>query len=1034
MLEHTQQFGNKTLSSTSNEESNIATNPLISSYISASAGSGKTTLLLKRILRLALINDNLASILCLVFTNAAANEIKNRLWAKASKWMICSEEDLKIELKELQKQKLSKDQVNKARSLMARLLQRENTIKIQTIHSFCAALLKVAVKDNQDELMHKNNFESFNAFSSYKILTSREKLNLLEKSFDNVMSDDAINQIYLKHLITIYDISFFKEMIFQVLSMPIWESNLSDYDIYLKCEEAMSSTHLIHKVHRQQNKKKDSLQDASIMQNAMASTIIEYYNQYDSVYYNNLCQIISIEKDVATIEAWLQDITNVQKFYSYSYIFLRQDLSPRAKIKVSFSDAKQQKTKKTKKSVQNSDSDKNFDKNKENSEKHANNEKHKIIRLHADTLAQLHDKVKQEQSKQILYDFALIANAMKHDFIIRKSKNAFLEYDELLEQALYAMELNASILYDIDYRINHVLVDEAQDFSHTQWRIVHAITSEFYAGDGAKSDINRTLFVVGDYKQSIFSFQGAIPEEFLLNKKFFKNAFTNANKKWHEVELHTCYRCSKDILVLVDKIFNQVDIFGSAALNNDDIRFEIKHKAAQKDSIISLNSDFSQEINLQPINLWLFEPQTYIKNKDWFIPTKNNPINKMSKSMELAEFISSKTLALIEDIKNQIHINKQNKINFISQQNHQKNNLLDDLEQNQIRNQHSILILFRKRSDFLKNLIDVFKHKEVQIEWERDNNHLLFADLIAIAEFVLNPVNDLNLACLLKSYFIGINDDELFYLCYGREVSLWHNINLKRSHKSVNYEDDYCDHNDNHNHQNKKETWIENVYQQLCKILLLPNFSAKVFYTHLFMNLYRDFTNIDWINNTFLEAFMIKLNEYHDSRIYGRTLQGFILWAHEREEEFYTYAEQKTHIHQKNTEQIFEKSKIDIINATRYNNTKSQVIQPSIKISTVHGAKGLEADIVILADASYTENLPYESILSTKTWFVLNENSDRACNYIKNLKVQREKDRNAEDMRLMYVAMTRAKKAIYLVKDIKQKGGWAEIIANHYEC
>lgn len=60
---------------------------------------------------------------------------------------------------------------------------------------------------------------------------------------------------------------------------------------------------------------------------------------------------------------------------------------------------------------------------------------------------------------------------------------------------------------------DHLLIDEAQDTSPEQWDLVRALVDEFYHGQG-RSEAERTLFVVGDQKQIIFSFQGADPCRF----------------------------------------------------------------------------------------------------------------------------------------------------------------------------------------------------------------------------------------------------------------------------------------------------------------------------------------------------------------------------------------------------------------------------------------------------------------------------------------------------------------------------------------
>src|SRR5262249_44576589 len=111
---------------------------------------------------------------------------------------------------------------------------------------------------------------------------------------------------------------------------------------------------------------------------------------------------------------------------------------------------------------------------------------------------------------------AAIARALLDTYHRLKDRHGYLDYDDLI---LYTARLlgkpGASpwVLYKLDGGIDHLLIDEAQDTSPEQWRIVSALASEFFAGDGARS-LKRTLFVVGDEKQSIFSFQGARPATF----------------------------------------------------------------------------------------------------------------------------------------------------------------------------------------------------------------------------------------------------------------------------------------------------------------------------------------------------------------------------------------------------------------------------------------------------------------------------------------------------------------------------------------
>ncbi len=112
------------------------------------------------------------------------------------------------------------------------------------------------------------------------------------------------------------------------------------------------------------------------------------------------------------------------------------------------------------------------------------------------------------------------------------------------------------MLYKLDLGINHLLLDEAQDTSPKQWEIVATLVSEFTAGAGARH-MKRTLFAVGDDKQSIYSFQGAAPEKFGVMRDDFRKAFVGAELEWRDVKLLTSFRSGGIVLDAVDTVFSR---------------------------------------------------------------------------------------------------------------------------------------------------------------------------------------------------------------------------------------------------------------------------------------------------------------------------------------------------------------------------------------------------------------------------------------------------------------------------------------------
>src|SRR5690606_29825454 len=112
----------------------------------------------------------------------------------------------------------------------------------------------------------------------------------------------------------------------------------------------------------------------------------------------------------------------------------------------------------------------------------------------------------------------------------------------------------AWVLYKLDGGIDHILIDEAQDTSPDQWDVIAALADEFLAGHGARERV-RTVFAVGDEKQSIFSFQGADPARFDAMKRYFEKRVKAAERKWDYVPLTRSFRSVPEVLSAVDKVF-----------------------------------------------------------------------------------------------------------------------------------------------------------------------------------------------------------------------------------------------------------------------------------------------------------------------------------------------------------------------------------------------------------------------------------------------------------------------------------------------
>ena len=293
------------------------------------------------------------------------------------------------------------------------------------------------------------------------------------------------------------------------------------------------------------------------------------------------------------------------------------------------------------------------------------------------------------------------------------------------------------VLFKLDRGIEHVLVDEAQDTSLAQWQIVSALTSEFFSGTGSREVPDRTLFVVGDRKQSIFSFQGANPAAFEASREIFGAQITNVGQPFSTVDLTISYRSTVEVLKAVDVVFAEGT---RARVGLDGIRPQNLHHESNRDDEQGL------------FELWpLMESDEKAEREPWQAPVDQYP--PRSGLRKLAQ-------KLAETIKSWIgkrHI----------------------MALNRAVEAGDILILFRTRSALFDILISELRKAGIPVAGAdrlKLSENIAILDMMALVQFVLLPDDDYSLACVLKSPLvpIALTEDQLFKLAHGRDAtSLW---------------------------------------------------------------------------------------------------------------------------------------------------------------------------------------------------------------------------------------------------------------------
>lgn len=358
--------------------------------------------------------------------------------------------------------------------------------------------------------------------------------------------------------------------------------------------------------------------------------------------------------------------------------------------------------------------------------------------------------IKRAKSAQMTRDLLLIGDAVLHDYMQIKRAQGMLDFDDLIIRTMELLNgktesfsrlseaefgnITPWIMYKLDQGLDHILVDEAQDTNPEQWRIIEALCEEFFSGLSARDDTLRTSFTVGDVKQSIYSFQRAAPEEFQHMQGVFDTKIKNAGLVNKNVALDISFRSTESVLRVVDSVFQ------NPALNDAVGGGDIYHK--------SFRAGQAGLVEIWP----LIEDVKDEKKPFWDLPVR--VMNQKSGAAQLAAYTA------------------QNIRNWLDRKEILKS-------ANRPIEAGDIMVLVRSRSAFVDQLVRELKREKIPVSGVDRmvlGQQLAVQDVLVLARFCLLPDDDLTLACVLKSPFLGWDEDELFSLSYNRKGTLWQEI------------------------------------------------------------------------------------------------------------------------------------------------------------------------------------------------------------------------------------------------------------------
>ncbi|MDI2090970.1 double-strand break repair helicase AddA [Commensalibacter oyaizuii] len=689
-----------------NEQQRLAATPEISVFVSASAGSGKTKLLVDRLLRLMLPRlgkdgkihpgTHPQRIQCLTYSKAAAAEMAIRLQRKLSEWVGYSDPELDEALQDLQ---ISPDDTMRkaARALFAQVLDLPGGMRIETNHAFCQSILRRFPLEAEINPQFKVIEEGDNILIFKRAFD--EKIDEASSSDVEFLSPAVSSQNFLEILQELQQFQRFLPPLFHLIDHQEFAPYLQKL-LRLPCATKAEYLYMVC------NEWRDEEQFRSCLNQAVSA---------DSKTLKRLGE---------TALTWLNYDTQqrCERWNDLVYCFLTQEKKLRS-IKGTKTD---------------------------------NPEIADYLKSQGEYILEVLDHL----NSYLVYDYTLalfrvFTPIWKRYQEIKRTQGA-LYYNDLIVSTLTLLDDPGAawVLYKLDGGLDHILLDEVQDNSAEQWKIAADLSNEFFSGIGSDDHLPhpRTVFAVGDYKQSIYSFQGAKPQEFLFWHKDFRQKVLDAGQLWRDPQLRVSFRSSQVILDFVDQVFSPHQGLKGLTGNYDqsgNIEL-ITHRSAKTDApgrvdiwpLVQVDSaDTEEEMELwQPLK----ENQTYLS----------------------AELILADSLA--EWIKNQIgKIPSYGGAPIVA---------------------GDILILIRKRSNFSKALIRSLKSKNIPLaNLVRTQllDQLAVQDLLILCEILLLPQDDLALACVLKSPLGGLDDESLMQLAAPRREgqSLWGALYLRHKER-----------------------------------------------------------------------------------------------------------------------------------------------------------------------------------------------------------------------------------------------------------
>jgi ATP-dependent helicase/nuclease subunit A len=670
-----------------------AAGPRASVWVSASAGTGKTRVLIDRLLWLMLDGTDPARILCLTFTRAAAAEMANRLNEELANWATLRSGALAENLQKLTGRMPSDAMIARARQLFARVLETPGGIKIATIHAFCQTLLRrfpleAGIPTEFSVLDERSSRETLIEAGEHVVIAARDG--------NELRLADAL-AVVARHA---------PEERFGALMAALAAERGKLSQVLRK-----GHTELHNELCRALDLPAGTTEEAVVAAFCAADAADQIGLRSAAA---ALCDGSDADRERgAVIAAWCESPEQRPPMLpAYVAAFLTNEGEVRKNLI----------TRDTARS--------------------ASCDAPAVLSAEAERVKRF--RKAQTAAALIEASCALVrlGGALMDAYAELKRARRILDYDDLISAALGLLRRPGTapwVLFKLDGGIDHILIDEAQDTNPEQWEIVAALAEEFYAGESAR-DRRRTIFAVGDAKQSIYSFQRADPRAFLRMREHFERRISEARQEWHVVPLEVSFRSTEPVLRVVDAVFRYEAARDGVSLDGSAIRHipsRTGHAGVVElwPPVIGQPEEPTDPMALPVVRQRVMEPRTRLANAiaatiaDW--RDKGEMLEAFGRPIRPGD----------------------------------------------------VMVLVRRRNEFVGELLRSLKQRNIPVAGADRlilTEQLAVQDLVALGRFLLLPEDDLTLATVLKGPLFGLDEETLYELAYDRgSEKLWQRLRSK---------------------------------------------------------------------------------------------------------------------------------------------------------------------------------------------------------------------------------------------------------------